>query len=61
VRATVDDSKGKARKRVEQGGAYVNNVRIADIKHQVIAEHLVGERLLLVRGGKKDLRLIRAV
>jgi len=61
VRAAVDDSKGKARKRVEQGGAYVNNVRISDIKHQVTAEHLVGERLLLVRGGKKDLRLIRAL
>ena len=61
VRSEIKDSKGNARKLVEQGGAYVNNVRIADVKHQVTVEHLVGEQLLLLRGGKKDLRLIRAV
>ncbi len=61
VRSELKDSKGNARKLVEQGGAYVNNVRISDAKHQVTAENLVGEQLLLLRGGKKDLRLIRAV
>jgi tyrosyl-tRNA synthetase len=61
VRTAIDDSKGKARTRVLQGGAYVNNVRVGDIKHQVTAEHLVGELLLLVRGGKKELRLVRAI
>ncbi len=61
VRSEIKDSKGNARKLVEQGGAYVNNVRISDVKHVVKAEQLVGEQLLLLRGGKKDLRLIRAV
>jgi tyrosyl-tRNA synthetase len=60
VRTAIDDSKGKARTRVQQGGAYVNNVRIGDIKHHVTLDHLVGELLLLVRGGKKELRLVRA-
>jgi tyrosyl-tRNA synthetase len=54
-------SKGDARRLVQQGGAYVNNARISDIKQAITPAQLVGERLLLVRGGKKDLRLIRVV
>lgn len=61
VRTTIDDSKGKARTRVQQGGAYVNNARVGDIKHTIGTDALVGERLLLVRGGKKELRLVRAI
>jgi tyrosyl-tRNA synthetase len=61
VRTTIDDSKGKARTRVQQGGAYLNNARIGDIKHTVTADALVGDKLLLVRGGKKELRLVRAI
>ena len=58
---TVADSKGAARRLVQQGGAYVNNVRIAEIEHKVTREHLVAQGWLLVRGGKKDVRLVRAV
>jgi tyrosyl-tRNA synthetase len=61
VRTEIDDSKGKARTRVQQGGAYLNNARIGDIKHTVTADALVGSQLMLVRGGKKELRLVRAV
>ncbi len=61
VRTAIDDSKGKARTRVQQGGAYLNNARIGDIKHTVTADALVGDKLLLVRGGKKELRLVRAL
>jgi tyrosyl-tRNA synthetase len=61
VRCELKKSRGEARKLVEQGGAYVNNVRIGDVKHQVTTADLVGEQLMLVRGGKKDLRLVRAV
>jgi tyrosyl-tRNA synthetase len=58
---TVADSKGAARRLVQQGGAYVNSARISDIDHKVSATNLVGDMLLLVRGGKKDYRLVRAV
>jgi tyrosyl-tRNA synthetase len=58
---TVADSKGAARRLVQQGGAYVNNVRISDIAHNVTREHLVEAKWLLVRGGKKDVRLVRVV
>jgi tyrosyl-tRNA synthetase len=57
---TVADSKGAARRLITQGGAYVNNVRISDLEHKVSATDLVADMLLLVRGGKKDYKLVRA-
>jgi tyrosyl-tRNA synthetase len=58
---TVADSKGAARRLIQQGGAYVNNVRIGELEHKITREHLVEQHWLLVRGGKKDVRLVRAV
>lgn len=57
---TVADSKGAARRLVQQGGAYVNNVRVSDLDHKVSAEHLVTATMLLVRAGAKNYRLVRA-
>jgi tyrosyl-tRNA synthetase len=58
---TIADSKGAARRLIQQGGAYVNNVRISQIEHTVTAANLVGDMLLLVRGGKTNYKLVRAV
>lgn len=58
---TVADSKGAARRLVQQGGAYVNNVRVAELEHKVTIAHLATETLLVVRGGRKDYRLVRVV
>jgi tyrosyl-tRNA synthetase len=58
---TVADSKGKARTLVTQGGAYVNNVRIGDLDHKVGLGDLATETMLLVRGGKKEYRLVRII
>lgn len=58
---TVANSKGAARRLLQQGGAYVNNVRISDLEHKVTAASLVADTMLLVRGGKKDYKLVRAV
>ena len=58
---TVADSKGSARRLVQQGGAYVNSARIGNVDHKVTASDLVGGAFLLVRGGKKDYRLVRAI
>lgn len=58
---SVADSKGAARRLVQQGGAYVNNVRISDVEHKVTRDHLVDGRWLLVRGGKTNIRLVRVV
>jgi tyrosyl-tRNA synthetase len=56
---TVADSKGAARRLVTQGGAYINNIKITDIEHKVTVAHLATQTMLVVRGGKKDYRLVR--
>ena len=56
---TVAESKSAARRLVQQGGAYVNNVRVSDLEHKVSTEHLVTKTMLVVRGGRKDYRLVR--
>jgi tyrosyl-tRNA synthetase len=57
---TVAESKNAARRLVQQGGAYVNNVRISDADRKVSTADLVTPTLLVVRGGRKDYRLVRA-
>jgi tyrosyl-tRNA synthetase len=57
---TVADSKGAAKRLVQQGGAYVNNVRVSDLEHKVTTEHLATATMLLVRAGSKNYRLVRA-
>jgi tyrosyl-tRNA synthetase len=61
VAATVAKSKTEARTKIQQGGAYVNNVRVQDIKQMITLDQFAAQLLLLVRGGKKDLRLVRAI
>jgi tyrosyl-tRNA synthetase len=57
---TVADSKSAARRLVQQGGAYINNVRITDGERKISTADLVTPTLLVVRGGRKDYRLVRA-
>ncbi len=61
IARTVAKSKSDARTKITQGGAYVNNARIGDVHHKVTLEQFAEQRLLLVRGGKKDYRLVRAI
>ena len=56
---TVAESKSAARRLVQQGGAYVNNVRVSDLESKVSTAHLVTKTMLVVRGGRKDCRLVR--
>src|SRR5262252_2677696 len=56
---TVAESKSAARRLVQQGGAYVNNVRVPDLEHKVSTDDLVTPTMLVVRGGRKDYRLVR--
>jgi tyrosyl-tRNA synthetase len=57
---TVADSKSAARRLVQQGGAYVNNVRVTDAERKVTVGDLVTPTMLVVRGGRKDYRLVKA-
>ena len=61
VRSGLEESKGKARQQVSQGGAYVNNVAISDVHKRLgLADLLTGNHLVL-RKGKKTYRLVRVV
>jgi len=54
-------SKGAARRTIEQGGAYVNNRRIADLGYRLTPQDLAGTATLVLRSGKKSYALARFV
>lgn len=49
----LQQSKGKARKLVEQGGGYVNNERVSGIDYLVTLDDLTSETKLVLRAGKR--------
>ena len=53
-------SKGQARKDIEGGGAYVNNVREANFQYAVTAKDLLFGKHLLLRKGKRNYVVITA-
>jgi tyrosyl-tRNA synthetase len=52
-------SRGEAKKLIKAGGAYVNNVRVAKIDHQLNASSLASETILVLRSGKKKYHLLK--
>jgi tyrosyl-tRNA synthetase len=61
VEAGLANSKGEARRIVQQGGAYVNNRRVASRETQLTIDHLAGESVMVFRTGKKNYALLRFV
>jgi tyrosyl-tRNA synthetase len=56
---TVAESKSAARRLLQQGGAFINNVRVTDGERKVGTADLATATMLVVRGGRKDYRLVR--
>jgi tyrosyl-tRNA synthetase len=54
----VASSKGDARRSIEGGGIYVNNVRRAEVEERIRLEDAIEGRFLLVRKGKKSWHLV---
>lgn len=54
-------SRGAARRTIEQGGAYVNNRRVADVAHRLTAGDLAGASTLVLRSGKKSYAVARFI
>ena len=52
-------SRGAARRTIEQGGAYVNNRRVADATYRLTQRDLAGAATLVLRSGKKSYALAR--
>jgi tyrosyl-tRNA synthetase len=59
VRAGLVDSKGAARRAVNEGGAYVNNTRVEDPAHRPVVGELVHGRWLVLRRGRRTIGGIR--
>jgi tyrosyl-tRNA synthetase len=54
-------SKGEARRLIAAGGVYINNVRVEDATQTVSATQFIGGRFLVLRTGKKQYHLVRAL
>ena len=52
-------TKAEAKRRIDAGGVYVNNVRVADRDRVVGPADLASESILVLRKGKKDYLLVR--
>lgn len=52
-------SKGEAKKAIQNGGANLNNIRIADLQKKVTKADLLHGKYLVLRKGKKDYHLIK--
>ena len=52
-------SRGEIKKAVPAGGAYLNNVRIADLQRKVTSADLLHGKYLVLRKGKKEYHLLR--
>ena len=61
VHAGLCPSKGQARKDIEGGGIYVNNVRVAEASKLVAAGELLFGKHLLLRKGKRTYAVLSAV
>ncbi|MBI1903205.1 MAG: tyrosine--tRNA ligase [Planctomycetia bacterium] len=59
VEAGLASSKGEARRTVEQGGAYLNNQRVAGIDAKLTPAELASETVLVLRSGRKKYALLR--
>ncbi len=59
VEAGLCQSKGEARRTIQQGGAYVNNVRRTDLETTLRSSDLASESMLVLRKGKKKYALLR--
>ena len=60
VRTGLAKSKGEARRTIDQGGAYVNNVRVADADRVLGPDDLLHDRYVVLRKGRRDVHIVRA-
>ena len=61
TRARLAASRGAARRLISGGGVYLNNRRISDPATQLDSSSLATETMLILRAGKKNYHIIRAI
>lgn len=60
VRAGLVASKGEANRLIKQGGLYVNDRRLSEVDNRVASSDLIGDRVLVLRKGQRERRVVRA-
>ncbi len=55
----VASSKGDARRSIQGGGVYVNNIRVEDVDRRISMEDALEGEFVVLRKGKKNYRLVR--
>lgn len=61
AKAGAAKSKGEARRLIQNGGAYLNNIKIAKEDQSLSSEDLIEGQLLILRSGKKNYQLIKVI
>jgi tyrosyl-tRNA synthetase len=51
-------SKGEAKRLIQGGGVYLNNIRVSDIKNNISLNEAVEGQALILRKGQKEYRLV---
>ena len=59
VEVGLEKSKGAARRKLEQGGIYMNNKRVEDVSSVVGEQDMGTETVIFLRSGKKNKHLVR--
>ncbi|HVB91766.1 MAG TPA: tyrosine--tRNA ligase [Acidimicrobiales bacterium] len=60
-RTGLAKSKGEARRAIDQGGAYVNNHRQTETSRMLGPDDLLHDRYVVLRKGRRDIHVLRAV
>ncbi len=58
-RAGLAKSKADARRTIEGGGAYVNNVRQTDAARALGTDDLLHDRYVVLRKGRRDVHILQ--
>ena len=59
VASGLSKSKGEVRRKIEEGGVYVNNVRSGDVNRKLGPADLASKSMLVLRLGRKNYALLR--
>jgi tyrosyl-tRNA synthetase len=59
VECSVVKSKGEAKRLIQNGGLYLNNERVAQEDAKLTADSLCGDKIAVIRSGKKNYHLLR--
>jgi tyrosyl-tRNA synthetase len=58
-RSGLATSRGDARRTIQGGGAYVNNVQQRDVDRALVADDLLHDRYIVLRKGRRDVHVLR--